>query len=376
MAAWGTMNEQTDSLHMARALQLAERGLYTTAPNPRVGCVLVQDGTVVGEGWHQRAGEAHAEVYALQQAGDKARGATAYVSLEPCCHHGRTPPCTEALISAGVRRVVVAMQDPNPEVAGKGLAQLQQAGIEVSSGLMQAQAEQLNAGFNMRMRQGRPLVRCKMAMSLDGRTAMASGESKWITGPAARQQVQQLRARSGAIVTGIGTVLADNPALNVRLQDKVPQGGWIQPVRVMLDPNLNTPLDARLLQLPGRSIIVTATKDKERETELQQAGAELVYLPSPGGRIDLPELLTYLANEQINEVLLETGATLSGAMLNAGLVDELIIFMAPRLMGNAARGLFDLPGLQTMEQRIDLQIRDIRAIGDDWCITAEVKGKG
>ncbi len=369
------MSAQTDSIHMARALQLAARGLYTTAPNPRVGCVLVKDGNVVGEGWHQRAGGAHAEVHALQQAGDSARGATAYISLEPCCHHGRTPPCSEALIKAGIRRVVVAMQDPNPEVAGKGLAQLQEAGIETSSGLMQAQAEELNAGFNMRMRTGRPLVRCKMAMSLDGRTAMASGESKWITGSAARQQVHRLRAQSSAIMTGIGTVLADNPALNVRLQDNVPEGGWLQPLRTILDPNLNTPADARLLQQAGRSIIVTAVKDAEREAELQRAGAELVYLPSAGGRIDLPELLTYLGNEQINEVLLETGATLSGAMLNAGLVDELMIFIAPHLMGNAARGLFDLPGLQTMDQRIELNIRDIRAVGEDWCLTAEVKSK-
>jgi diaminohydroxyphosphoribosylaminopyrimidine deaminase/5-amino-6-(5-phosphoribosylamino)uracil reductase len=360
---------------MARALQLAERGLYTTAPNPNVGCVLVLDGNVVGEGWHQRAGGAHAEVNALQQAGDKAHGATAYVSLEPCCHHGRTPPCTEALIKAGIRHVVVAMQDPNPQVSGKGLAQLQAAGIDTSGGLMQAQAEALNAGFIMRMRQGRPLVRCKMAMSLDGRTAMASGESKWITGTAARQQVHRLRARSGAIMTGIGTVLADDPSLNVRLQDNVPEGGWIQPIRVILDPNLNTPADARLLQQAGRTIIVTAVQDTEREAELQRAGAELVFLPSPGGRIDLPELLTYLGNEQINEVLLETGATLSGAMLNAGLVDELKIYMAPHLMGNAARGLFELPGLQTMDQRIDLHIRDVRAVGDDWCITAGVKRK-
>ena len=369
------MNVKTDSIYMARALQLAERGLYTTAPNPNVGCVLVVDGNVVGEGWHQRAGGAHAEVNALKQAGDNAHGATAYVSLEPCCHHGRTPPCTEALIKAGIQRVVVAMQDPNPQVAGKGLAQLQAEGIDTSSGLMQAQAEALNAGYIMRMRQGRPLVRCKMAMSLDGRTAMASGESKWITGTAARQQVHRLRARSGAIMTGIGTVLADDPSLNVRLQDNVPEGGWLQPVRVILDPNLNTPVDARLLQQAGRTIIVTAVQDAERKAELQRAGAELVFLPSPGGRIDLPELLTYLGNEQINEVLLETGATLSGAMLNAGLVDELKIYMAPHLMGNAARGLFALPGLQTMDQSIDLHIHDIRAIGDDWCLTAGVKRK-
>ncbi len=360
---------------MARALQLAEKGLYTTAPNPRVGCVLVNEDKVVGEGWHERAGGPHAEVHALAQAGSKARGATAYVSLEPCCHHGRTPPCSEALIKAGVARVVVAMQDPNPEVAGKGLAQLQAAGIVVSSGLLQAQAELLNPGFIQRMRIGRPWVRCKMAMSVDGRTAMASGESQWITSSAARQQVHQLRARSSAIITGIGTVLADDPALNVRLDKDVPEGGWLQPVRVILDPNLNTPKDARLLQQAGRSIIVTAVNDADRQQELEQAGAEVIHLPSPGGAIDLPELLTYLANEQINEVLLETGATLSGAMLRAGLVDELKIYMAPHLMGNAARGLFNLPEIERMDQRIDLHISDIRAVGSDWCITARVKAK-
>lgn len=369
------MSQLADRIHMARALQLAEKGLYTTAPNPRVGCVLVNEGKVVGEGWHMRTGGPHAEVHALTQAGSKARNATAYVSLEPCCHHGRTPPCTEALITAGVARVVVAMQDPNPEVAGKGLAQLEAAGIEVSSGLMQTQAEALNPGFIQRMRDGRPWVRCKMAMSVDGRTAMASGESQWITSSAARQQVHRLRARSSAIITGIGTVLADDPSLNVRLHEQVPEGGWLQPVRLVLDPNLNTPKDARLLQQAGRSIIVTAVNDAERQRELEQAGAEVVHLPSPGGTIDLPALLTYLANEQMNEILLETGATLSGAMLRAGLVDELKIYMAPHLMGNAARGLFNLPGLDRMDQRINLHISDIRAVGSDWCITARVKAK-
>jgi len=369
------MTQLDDRIHMARAIQLAQNGLYTTAPNPRVGCVLVRDGEVVGEGWHERAGGPHAEVNALAQAGDKANSATAYVSLEPCCHHGRTPPCSEALIKAGVSRVVMAMQDPNPEVAGKGKAQLEAAGIEVSCDLMQAQAEDLNPGFNQRMRIGRPWVRCKMAMSVDGRTAMASGESQWITSSAARHQVHRLRARSSAIITGIGTVLADNPSLNVRLDEQVPDGGWLQPVRVILDPNLNTPVEARLLHQAGRSIIVTAVSDKERQQALEQVGAEVIHLPAPGGRIDLPELLTYLANEQMNEILLETGATLSGAMLRAGLVDELMIYMAPHLMGDTARGLFNLPGLDRMDQRIDLDIKDIRAVGPDWCITARLKAK-
>jgi len=360
---------------MARAIRLAQQGLYTTDPNPRVGCVLVNEDVIVGEGWHKRAGGPHAEIHAIQHAGDKAKGATAYVTLEPCCHQGRTPPCSQALIDAGVKRVVMAMLDPNPLVAGKGQEQLQQAGIATEVGLMSVQAEALNPGFNMRMRHGRPWVRCKLAMSLDGRTAMASGESKWITGDAARKQVHQLRARSSAIITGIGTVLADDPELNVRLQDNVPEGGWLQPVRVVLDPNLSVPATAKLLQQQGRTIIVTASKDKGREAELIQAGAEIIYLPAPGGTIDLPELLIYLANEEINEVLLETGATLSGAMLNTGLIDELIIYMAPHLMGNQARGLFNLPGLDKMDQRIDLDIKDIRAVGQDWCISCRVRNK-
>jgi diaminohydroxyphosphoribosylaminopyrimidine deaminase/5-amino-6-(5-phosphoribosylamino)uracil reductase len=279
------------------------------------------------------------------------------------------------LIDAGVKRVVAAMQDPNPLVAGKGLAQLHEAGIEVSNGLMRTQAELLNSGYIKRMQTGIPWVYCKLAMSLDGRTAMASGESKWITGPAARQQVHRLRARCAAVITGIGTVLADDPSLNVRLDEEAPDGGWIEPVRVVLDPELKIPVTARLLQQHGRTIIVTASNDAQRMKPLQDCGVEILYLPSSEGRIDLPGLLTYLGQEQMNEVLLESGATLSGAMLQAGLIDELKIYMAPHLMGNLARGLFDLPGLDKMDQRIDLHISDIRAVGADWCITAKVKGK-
>jgi len=361
-----------DNVYMARAIQLAQKGTYTTNPNPRVGCVLVKDDQVIAEGWHKRAGGPHAEVHALQQAGEMAKGATAYVTLEPCYHQGRTPACSQTLIDAGVKRVVVAMQDPNPLVSGKGLLQLQEAGIETESGLMSSQAEALNPGFIQRMREGRPWVRCKMAMSLDGRTAMASGESKWITGEAARTQVHRLRARSSAIVTGIGTVLADDPSLNVRLDEPAPEGGWREPVRVVLDPNMSLPVSSKLLMQPGRTIVVTATDDKDREGELLQAGAEVIHLPAPGGAIDLPELLIFLVNEEMNEILLETGATLSGAMLSAGLVDELIIYMAPHLMGNGARALFNLPGLENMDDRIDLNIKDIRAVGNDWCITCEV----
>lgn len=354
-----------DRDYMALALQLAARGRTTTDPNPNVGCVLVNDGEIVGEGWHAVAGGPHAEVNALSQAGARARGATAYVSLEPCAHHGRTPPCSQALIEAGVARVVVAMQDPNPRVAGQGLAQLQAAGIDTACGLLEAEAEKLNPGFLKRMREGRPLVRCKLAMSLDGRTAMASGESKWITGAAARLDVQQLRARSSAIMTGVGTVLADDPSMNVRLE-----GVERQPLRIVLDPRLSTPPSARMLGLPGRTLIVTACDELDVQEQLQAAGAEVLVLPQREDVIDLHALMGLLGEMEINEVLLETGATLSGAMLEAGLIDEMIIYMAPHLMGSGARGLFHLPCLEHMEQRIALEIQDIRAVGDDWRITA------
>lgn len=369
-------NPVADHAFMAQALRLAERGIYTAHPNPRVGCVVVKEGKVVGEGWHARTGQPHAEIHALKQAGEQAKGATAYVTLEPCSHRGRTPPCAEALIQAGVKKVVAAMQDPNPRVAGQGLEILQQAGIEVSSGLMSAQAEALNPGFVMRMRKGRPLVRCKLAMSLDGRTAMSSGESKWITGDAARQDVHRLRARSSAVVTGIGTLLSDDPSLTVRLNEEAPEGGWIQPLRVVLDSNLSMPATAKMLQMPGRTLVITACKEKDIQQRLSDAGAEILLSPAADGSIDLSELMKYLAEtEEMNEVLLETGATLSGAMLNANLVDEIIVYMAPHLMGNNARGLFNLPGLESMEKRIDLEIKDIRPVGKDWKIVATCKGK-
>jgi diaminohydroxyphosphoribosylaminopyrimidine deaminase/5-amino-6-(5-phosphoribosylamino)uracil reductase len=355
---------------MARALRLAERGLLTTAPNPRVGCVLVRDGAVVGEGWHERAGEPHAEINALQQAGSQAAGATAYVTLEPCCHHGRTPPCTDALLAAGVKRVVAAIEDPNPQVAGKGLAVLQAAGIDTAAGLLAAAAEQLNAGFVMRMRRGRPWVRCKLAMSLDGRTAMAGGESRWITGDAARRDVQRLRARSDAIMTGVATVLADDPSLTVRLDEL--DDGFRQPLRVILDSRLRTPPDAKLLGLPGETLIITGAVDTDNEARLTRSGIRVVNLPLQAGRLDLPVVLQYLATLQINEVHLEAGATLCGALLQAGLVDELVIYLAPHLMGDAARGLLALPGLEQMAERIKLSIDDVRAVGDDWRITARV----
>lgn len=354
-----------DREYMARALKLAARGRYTTDPNPNVGCVLVRDGEIVGEGWHEYAGGPHAEIHALRAAGERARGATAYVTLEPCAHQGRTPPCSQALIEAGVSRVVAAMTDPNPRVSGQGMAQLAAAGIDTGTGLLAAEAEALNPGFFKRMREGRPRVRCKLAMSLDGRTAMASGESKWITGSPARQDVQRLRAGSSAIMTGVGTVLADDPSLTVRLE-----GVERQPLRVVLDPRLSTPTTARLLKLPGRTLIVTASDDLETQEALQVAGAEVLVLPRREDVIDLHALMGLLGEMEVNEVLLETGATLSGAMLEAGLIDELIIYVAPHLMGDGARGLFHLPGLQRMEQRIALEISDVRAVGRDWRITA------
>jgi diaminohydroxyphosphoribosylaminopyrimidine deaminase/5-amino-6-(5-phosphoribosylamino)uracil reductase len=365
------MPSATDHAYMARALELARRGLYSTDPNPRVGCVLVRDDTTVGEGWHERAGEPHAEVHALRQAGSTARGATAYVTLEPCCHHGRTPPCTEALIGAGVARVVVATQDPDPRVAGQGLQALHDAGIEVLDGVLAAQANLLNCGFVKRMRSGVPWVRVKLAMSLDGRTAMASGESRWITGAAARADVQRWRARSSAILTGVDTVLADDPSLNVRLENLATPR---QPLRVVLDSRLRMPPTARMLDLPGRTLILTGSGEVARHSALARPAVVVRTLPLAGPHLDLVAVLRSLGEQGLNEVQVEAGPTLSGALLQAGLVDELVIYVAPHLMGDAARGLFSLPGLDRMEQRIGLRIGDIRAVGDDWRVIATVDG--
>lgn len=362
-----------DVRFMSRALQLAERGRYTCHPNPRVGCVIVTDGSIVGEGWHERTGGPHAEVNALADAGDAAGGATAYVTLEPCSHHGRTPPCAQALIDAGVARVVMAMEDPNPQVAGSGRKALESAGIEVTTGVLEAQAHALNPGFIRRMTQGRPFVRLKLAASLDGRTAMASGESKWITGEPARADVQRLRAQSSAIITGAGTVLADDPSLTVRAIE-VPQ----QPLRVVVDSHLSTPPSARLFTLPGETLVVTAMEDAgaARVTEeLVAAGAELLCLSGNSG-VDLDALLEHLASRECNEVMIEAGSTLSGSFMAHGLVDELVLYLAPHLMGASARGLFKLPGLEVMEDRIELDILDIRAVGRDWRVTCRVSGNG
>jgi len=364
-----------DYAWMSRAVGLARRGLYTTDPNPRVGCVLVRDGKPVGEGYHRRAGEPHAERNALAAAGARAAGATAYVTLEPCSHHGRTPPCAEALAEAGVARVVAAMQDPNPLVAGSGLKRLREAGIHVETGVLEDQARALNPGFIKRMTDGLPWVRCKLAMSLDGRTAMASGESQWITGEDARRDVQRLRARSSAILTGVGTVLADDPSLNVRLGaealgDSDPDAWVRQPVRVILDSSLRTPPTARLLGLPGTTLILCVDERRERAADLEAAGARVQILPEDRGRVGLRAALALLAEQEINEVLVEAGPTLAGSFVQAGLVDELIIYMAPHLMGDGARGLFSLPGLRRMADRVTLEIRDLRRVGGDLRITA------
>jgi diaminohydroxyphosphoribosylaminopyrimidine deaminase/5-amino-6-(5-phosphoribosylamino)uracil reductase len=357
------MTTPRDAFYMARAISLAKKGRYTTDPNPRVGCVLVRNDGVIGEGWHVKAGQGHAEVEALKNTPD-AKGATAYVTLEPCSHQGRTPPCCDALIKAGVSRVVAAMQDPNPQVSGRGLERLKAAGIEVICGVLQEDAQALNRGFIKRMTDNRPYVRSKLAMSLDGRTAMASGESQWITSDKSRADVQQLRAESSAILTGINTVLADDPALNARVDEDV-----LQPIRVVLDTHLNMQVSAKMAKLPGRSLILTCVEDQQKQQALQQAGFEVYQLPGKDGRLDLHAVMEFLAGQQINELLVEAGSVLNGALLDEGLVDEYIIYMAPCILGDQGRGLFNLPGLQLMADKKQLKLRDIRQVGPDLKLT-------
>ncbi|EAR22797.1 bifunctional diaminohydroxyphosphoribosylaminopyrimidine deaminase/5-amino-6-(5-phosphoribosylamino)uracil reductase RibD [Nitrococcus mobilis] len=361
-----------DRQYMAHALRLAKRGLFSTGPNPRVGCVIVRNGQLVGEGWHRRAGEPHAEINALAAAGQAARGAILYVTLEPCCHHGRTPPCTTALLSAGITRVIAACKDPNPRVAGQGLEQLTAAGITTRHGLMAEQAQTLNPGFFKRMRTGLPYVRCKLAMSLDGRTAMASGESRWITAAAARGDVHRLRARSDGLLTGHGTVLADDPQLTARDVDT----SWdlVQPCRLVLDSRLRIPKQARMLQEPGKVAVLYAHHDRRRAQDLTAAGAELWPIePDSDGRVELRQALTAIGNAEINELLVEAGPTLSGALLQADLIDELVVYIAPHLMGDEARPLLRLPGLVRMAERIPITITDMRALGPDLRLTARLE---
>jgi diaminohydroxyphosphoribosylaminopyrimidine deaminase/5-amino-6-(5-phosphoribosylamino)uracil reductase len=344
---------------MARALQLAGRGLWTTTPNPRVGCVLVRDGEIVGEGWHERAGEPHAEVNALLAAGGRARGATAYVTLEPCSHHGRTPPCAEALIEAGVSRVVAAMSDPNPLVAGNGLAMLQAAGIVTASGLLEGEARELNIGFVARMSRGRPWLRLKAAASLDGKTALNNGVSQWITGPEARRDGQRWRARACAVLTGIGTVRDDDPQLTVREVTTTRQ-----PLRVVVDSQLQTPLTARILK-GGPVLVAAAVDDAKRANSLHAAGAEVVVLPNRHGTVELKNLLEELGRRGINEVHAEAGFKLNGSLLREGLVDELLLYLAPCVIGHEAGGLFNLPEMTSLNDKRLLQIRDLRQVGED-----------
>ncbi|MDD5266767.1 MAG: bifunctional diaminohydroxyphosphoribosylaminopyrimidine deaminase/5-amino-6-(5-phosphoribosylamino)uracil reductase RibD [Methylococcales bacterium] len=357
------MSARQDALYMARAIYLAKKGRYTTDPNPRVGCVLVRNDVIIGEGWHVKAGLGHAEVEALKNVHD-AQGATAYVTLEPCSHHGKTPPCCDALIKAGLSRVVVAMQDPNPLVSGRGLKKLKAAGIEVSCGVLQEDAQTINRGFIKRMTENRPFVRSKLATSLDGRTAMASGESKWITSAEARADVHRLRAESSAILTGINTVLADDSALNARVAWDV-----LQPVRVVLDSRLQMPVTAQMAKLAGRSLILTCSPDERKRLALQEAGFEIYQLAEKNGRLDLQAVMVFLAQQQINELLVEAGSVLNGALLAEGLVDEWVVYMAPSVLGDQGRGLFSMPGLQNMADKKRLNLRDFRQIGSDLKLT-------
>ena len=354
---------------MARAIQLARKGLYTTDPNPRVGCVLVKDGRIIGEGWHKRAGFAHAEVEALNDvanANEDSSGATAYVTLEPCSHHGRTPPCCEALVRAGIKRVVVALQDPNPKVSGQGFAYLKAAGIEVNFGVLEEAARILYRGFLSRMTKNRPFVRSKLAMSLDGRTAMSSGESQWITSPEARADVHRLRAESSAILTGINTILKDDPYLTARIDKEVEV---VQPVRVILDSTLRISTTANVASIAERVFILTLSKDEAKKETLQKVGFEVYNLPEKQGRLDLVEVMKFLATQEINEVLVEAGAVLNGALLSKNMVDEWIIYMAPYILGDEGLGMFTLPGLQKLVDKKKIKFQDVRHVGQDIKLT-------
>lgn len=368
------MFSASDHQFMARALQLAQRGRFTTAPNPNVGCVIVDRyGQVVGEGWHRRAGTPHAEVHALNAAGAKASGATAYVTLEPCSHYGRTPPCADALIAAGVSRVVSAMKDPNPLVAGKGLSRMADAGIDVQSGLLEEQAEALNRGFLTRMRLGRPFITLKMASSLDGKTALNNGQSKWITGPLARCDVQRHRAASCAILSGSGTVIADNPSLNVRPDELGPldlYGETLrQPLRVILDGRNQLVSGLKVFSTPDEVLVIN------REGSNQDFGHHVRQWqgPSIGNKLDLNQVVNYLGEQQINYLWVEAGSRLAGALLKEKLIDELILYVAPKLMGEGSQGLFSFDPLSSMRDVVDLSFRDIRNVGDDIRITADMR---
>lgn len=371
-------SDQTDQIYMARAIQLAKKGQFTTHPNPRVGCVVVKDNQIIGEGYHLITGSQHAEINALASVkksnADLIENATVYVTLEPCSHTGKTPPCANALVDLGIGRVVIAMLDPNPQVSGRGVKKLLDADIDVSVGLLEEQARALNPGFIKRMEQNRPFVRVKMAMSLDAKTAMASGESQWITGSEARHDVQRLRAQADAILTGSATVVDDNPSLNVRLSpaDLGIENNQIeylkQPLRVILDTHLKTQNSTKMLGLAGDTLIYTCNDETQKIQMLTAAGAEIKVLNKD--QISLTDVLTDLASREINQVHVEAGATLCGALLAEQYVDEIVIYMAPTILGGDAKSLFNLPQLQTMKDKVNLEIKDIRAVGNDWRITA------
>ena len=370
--------KQQDQHFMQQALDLAANGIYSTKPNPAVGCVLVRDNEVFAQGWHHQAGQPHAERVALQDAankGESTQGATAYVTLEPCSHFGRTPPCADGLVDAKVARVVIAMLDPNPQVAGQGVKRLQDAGIEVEVNVLSEQAEALNRGFLQRMRTGLPYVRVKMAASLDGRTAMADGTSQWITGPEARLEVHKLRAQSGAVIIGIGTVLADDPSMTVRLDETDLNAMHLtaataNPIRVVLDPLLSMPLDAKMLGLPGRSILMTCKQSVENNRDLVdqllQNNAEVVAVAAQDERLDIESILHYLADEeQVNDVMVETGAVAAGAFVESGYVNEIHTFIAPSLMGEQAKPMFALPSVQLMQDKLLFEFTDMTKFGED-----------
>ena len=360
------MDKEADHKFMAQALRLAERGLYTATPNPRVGCVIVRDGVVVGSGWHECAGGPHAEVNALQAAGDRARGATAYISLEPCHHHGRTPPCDEALVAAGVARVVVAMRDPDPRTSGLGMERIRQAGIEVAIGVLESEAHELNIGFVSRVTRGRPWTRMKIAASLDGKTALNNGNSQWITGEAARRDGHHWRARACALLTGIGTVRDDDPQLTVREVNTSRQ-----PLRVVVDSRLEIPPAARILAEKG-VLIACAIEDKTKSMQLRDKGAEVILMPNASGKVELPALLRELALRGINELHVEAGYKLNGSLINEGCIDEILLYLAPHLVGDHARGMAELPELADLSGRRALRISDMRMVGGDIRIVARL----
>lgn len=353
-----------DREFMARALALAERGLFTTTPNPRVGCVIVRGGEIVGEGFHERAGESHAEVNALRATGGRAEGATIYVTLEPCVHHGRTPPCVEALLAAKVKRVVVAMGDPNPKVSGRGFAALRAAGVDVASGLLEVEARELNVGFVSRMIRGRPWIRLKVAATLDAKTALASGESQWITGEAARRDGHLWRARACAILTGIGTVKDDDPRLTVR-DVETPR----QPLRLLVDSRLEVPLTARILE-GGKLLVAAAIDDRAKIGALRDRGAEVVVLPNAAGKVELDDLVRELGRRALNEVHVEAGFRLNGSLVAAGVVDELLVYIAPKVIGETGRGMFNLPAIERLADARRLRLTDVAQIGDDMRLMA------